>query len=315
MNRKVLITGVTGFIGKAFFNRLVKGKYEIYVLVRNKNDEFIKKNKKKIKKIILWEQLEDKFFIEQNMEEFSEIKNCVHLAFIGVKQDKNDDGNIIIKNLELIEKLIEFSKKINIEMFINTGSCFEYGGSGERKLNEDDVLKPFNLYGAAKSTAHMFGEIILKENGIKLVTLRPFNVYGIGDYEKKIIPYLIDCIYNEKKIEMTAGEQLRDYIYVDDLIDAFLEILENRKINGNIYNVCTGKGITLKEIVYFILKELDKKDDKINFGALPYRKNEPMQIVGNNLKLVSKTKWKPKVDIELGIKLMINNYIEKVEGL
>jgi nucleoside-diphosphate-sugar epimerase len=145
-----------------------------------------------------------------------------------------------------------------------------------------------------------------------LVILRPFGIFGELEGIHRFFPQVIDKLSRCLTVQITGGEQVRDYIYVDDLIDAYLMAavvpVQNRV---EIINIGSGKGITLKEIALCIAKQLGANENLLQFGALPYRPDEIMYSVANIEKTKDILGWKPKTSIEKGIENMIRGYKRK----
>ena len=115
-------------------------------------------------------------------------------------------------------------------------------------------------------------------------------------------------------MQMTGGEQVRDYICVDDLIDAYImaAVVPLKKV-AEVINIGSGNGIPLKEIALNIAKQLDVSENLLQFGALPYRSDEIMYSVANIEKAKNVLGWKPKTPLEKGIKNMARWYKRRKE--
>ncbi len=308
--KAILITGSTGFIGSNLLNKLIKDNYEISVLVHEGEKELLESKKKYIKNIFYWEKLENPKYIEELKMEDINIEYCIHLAAYGVSQSDNKIDKMLDINLGLLKKLILFCSAIGIGKIVNTGSGFEYGDKGNRKVKEEESLEPFSFYGASKSAALAFGRIIAKEQNIKITTLRFFNIFGVGEKEERLIPYLIKKVMKNEVLNVTEGMQIRDYLYISDVIDAYLEVIEQDLFNDQIYNVCSSYETKLRDLIEMVVAVAGLNSSIINFGAIPYRKNEAMYIVGDNKKFLSETNWKPKVSVKEGVRLMYQNFLK-----
>lgn len=306
--KKVLVTGATGFIGRNLIERLMDLNYEIYVLSRKKSENNF--NGSRIKKIIYWEEIEEDDFFKLNYDELNKIDYCIHLAAYGVSSKENNIQKMIDGNIKIFSKLLKFCNSFQIKKIINTGSGFEYGDKGRIKITEEEKLEPFSLYGASKASTLMFGRIIASNYNIKMVTLRFFNIFGVGESKNRLIPYVIENVVRRKETKLTPGMQERDYLYIKDVIEAYAVVLEKDLFDNEIYNVCSGIGISLKELIYKVVKVINPVETKLGFGVMPYRVGEAMYIVGDGTKFKNKTGWEPKYSIEEGIKEMYNDYIK-----
>ena len=106
---------------------------------------------------------------------------------------------------------------------------------------------------------------------------------------------------------MTLGEQIKDYIYIEDIVSAYIHFIEKNIEKNCVYNVSTEQGTSLRDLVKNITSILELNDNNIKYGAVPYRKEEPLYIVGSNQKLLSED-WKPKYSIQEGLKKLIESY-------
>lgn len=301
--KKCLVTGATGFIGSNLVRKLVKEDYEVYALIRPNSVSGIERLKDIEKVKYITSAPKDIL----NEYKLPQLDVCFNLASYGVNYDNQDMYEMIDGNIKYLIEVIDFVSQNNTKLLIHTGSCFEYGITDEnRKIDEDTPLNPQSLYGAAKASSTIMGNIYAKSKGVNMVTVRPFGIYGPGEGIHKLVPQLINAALNNKKIDMTYGEQIRDYLYIDDLVEAYIKISENNELKQNeIYNICSGNQIKIKEFSDIICQITGCIKDIFKLGKVPYRSNEVMYFVGDNKKIVNKIKWKPKVSLEEGISLMI----------
>lgn len=308
--KNILVTGATGFIGINLLKALNEKKYNIYILdlkesIENKESFLSEIN---VEKILFWDEIENEEYVNKIKNEIFGLDCCIHLAAVGVNQNSSQSNESIAKNINLMENLVKFCKELGIKRIINTGSGFEYGNKGNKLIQEDDVLEPFNFYGVSKATSTMMGQILAFKYNIEFITLRLFNAYGLYDNETKIIPYLVKSILKNEIVNMTLGEQNRDYIYIADIIEAYMMAIEKETFEHKIFNVCTSNSTTIKNIAELIAKQMDRSLDNIRFGAIHYRKEEPNCIVGSYDRIYEELGWSPKYDINEGIKEVINYF-------
>lgn len=141
-----------------------------------------------------------------------------------------------------------------------------------------------------------------KESNINFIWLRIFSSYGIRERYDWLIPYLIKRILAKKTISITAGNQICDYIYIDDLVSAIILCLKSKKMSG-IYNLGSGRGIKVNLILKTILELVNiKKYEKIK--KKKYRKIYPQKLVAN-INKIKKLGWFPKVTLKEGLKQVI----------
>lgn len=278
--QKILITGATGFIGKNLIERIKQdSNYDILCFVQDSD-------------IIGKRFLEDRQINYITVNDFSSYtKNvdfCIHLASYGVAYGARNLDVMVDVNIKLSEQIMKFCSDHNCKLFINTGSCFEYGsGINDRLINEYDSLNPEDIYAATKVACEDLLKVYSKTLGIKMITIRPFSVFGKYENINRIGPLVINSGKNNTILELTHGEQIRDYMDVRDLCDAIYKIVlnwQNTK-NGEAINICTGNPISLKEFILKIIQVFNFNESLYSFGAKQYRQNESMYFAGNNSRL------------------------------
>lgn len=299
MKKKILVTGATGFIGKNLVESL-KEKFEVYALILDEKEKNI------IPQIdyILWKT----FFDRENEiktldgKKLGKIDTVIHLASYGVNPKDNDIDKMIESNINLTKDLILNLERVSCKNIIFTGSGFEYGDKGKVKLKEDMELNPFSLYGATKVSAFLIGKKLCESLGINYINLRLFNIFGEYEGSNRLIPQIINNYLEGKELNFTAGNQVRDYLYIKDIIEVYEMILEKNIYNNETYNVCSSEEVTIKEFITKVADIIGINKDSLNFGIIPSRKEEALYIVGDNSKLKRDFDWNRKYSYEFGIK-------------
>ena len=278
--KKILITGATGFVGKNIIEYLIAQKDIKIVAFVDINDLFgISYLKSKGVEIIF----------ENDFEKYNDaIDYCLHLASYGVLYGDRDVSRMIDVNIKLSIKIMEFCASKKCSLFINTGSCFEYGTQATQgPISETSELKPEDIYAASKVSCEAFLNVYADILSIKMVTIRPFSLFGKYENEHRLFPLVMNAGTDGKKLDLTGCEQIRDYMFVSDLADAVYRLILNSKkiINHEAINVCSGIGLSLKQIVLLICETCSFDKKIFAFGVKPYRENESMYFVGNNSRL------------------------------
>ena len=136
--------------------------------------------------------------------------------------------------------------------------------------------------------------------------LRLYLTYGPKQDANRVIPVTIQKSLLNKKFNCSSGHQYRDFIYVDDVVSAIIKVLKNQKINGEIFNIGSGKPIKIKKIIEKI-KDTIKSGQPI-YGKIKLRKDEIPKLYPSILKAKKMLKWKPKININIGLKKTIKYY-------
>ncbi len=316
----ILITGGAGFIGSNLINSLLSKNFSEIVSVDHKN--FINQSyfiNKKFSRIL---PAELNSFLKKNKKK---INTVVHLGAITSTTERNVKL-IIENNLELSIFLWNWCEK-NKKRLIYASSAATYGdGSNSFDDNESDdylsKLVPLNLYGWSK---HIFDRLILrkKKKPSQLVGLKFFNVYGPNEFHKSEMKSVILKIYEKvsnnlqvklfksHNVKFKDGEQLRDFIYVKDVISILEWFLDNPKING-LYNVGTGKPRSFNDIAKSIFKNTNKATSLKYINTPPKIRKQYQYYTKANIKKLRDSGYKKSFfSLEEGIKDYIREYLRK----
>jgi len=296
----ILITGGAGFIGANFVYKFLELGYGVSVFERKEANMW--RIEKILTKINLYSP--DLTDYQKTEKIISEIKPdiVIHFAAYGAYQRFQQDINLTIDtNLKSTINLINACNKIGVECFINTGTNSEYGIKN-KPMKEADILEPDNLYAITKSGSTFYCQMMAKKFSFPVVTIRPFAVYGYFEDKERLIPTIIKSCLTNSKLNLAKPSSVRDFIFIDDLINGYLLAIKNIKnIKGEIFNLGSGKQIKIKEIVKIIKKitmsEINPAYDKINIAQ-----TEPKTWVSDISKAKKILRWQPKYDIEKGLK-------------
>lgn len=290
---KILITGSTGFIGKNIIPR-------IYNIITN-NIAIIIRNEQKTKE--LFKDYKNITIINQNdIDCKAKIKKfnptiVIHLAsYLTSKRDEKTINDLIDVNIKLGTHLLNALQETDVKYFINVGTSSEY-------LYNDDRLISSNLYASTKTA---FREIIAYYQSIlkfKWINVIPYTIYGGQDTQKKIIDLIIESTYSNEPIKMSKGEQILDFIHIEDVINFFIKLVKDIELIKNDFTqieLGTGKGTSIKNVANIVEQVFNKKCN-IEWGAIPYREKDIMKSIADNNIIID---WKPKVGLNDGIKLL-----------
>ena len=304
--RSALVTGATGFIGSALVRRLSSEGVRVFCLVRPSSSGVAR-----VRRLPGVELLETETFDCATLtQKLSGIEADVvfNLASAGVAPEDRDPHQLLTGNLGVVVGLIAAISHWRPRRFIHVGSCSEYGPVPEgHLLTEDDSLSPISVYGAAKACAHIYGAALAALKNVPFNTLRLFGVFGVGEASYRLVPYTISYLRREIPVDLTGGRQIRDFLYVDDVVAALLLGAESDVlVPGCSYNICSGKGVSIREMAESVAELMNKPKSLLRLGARPYRPDETMWIVGDNKRFTSLTGWAPRVTIQEGIREMIS---------
>jgi len=311
---RILITGATGFVGSHLTRRLTQEGLEVGIIKRKNSN--IWRIKDLLNKIVAYDiDLQDSQGASKVVSLFRP-DVIYHLATYYAVEHKSEEISLMFNtNVLGTVNLLEASKNSKVKLFVNTSSCFVYKVS-KGKLKENSVLEPLNLYALTKIQAEEACGFYAEKYGLKTTTFRIFSPYGPADHERRLIPYVIKSFLAGEKPEMTTGKQKWDFVYVDDIVDAYLKLLLvlNLLKNHEIFNIGTGDPVSVREVVYKI-KEIVGTNIEPFWGVIPHRKNEVWFICAEVTKAKKILKWQPKTDIlKEGLKHTVEWYKNSLQG-
>lgn len=287
-NKKIIITGASGFIGKHLLERLLANNYDILALKRPESVTNVASRN------VIWtslDEIQDHAFIEDGIEA------VIHLA---TDYGRSERGGIIAQydcNVLLPLRLMEIAKSKKIPLFISADTFF---GKFERNYS---YMKSYIL---SKRHFKELATEFLKDSDTGFANLRLEHVYGDGDGEKKFIPFIVGALSSStESVKCTSAMQRRDFIYVEDVVNAFIHVLNYHPSNKNIeYEVGTGQSHTLKEMIEEIKLQI-KSNTPIQYGAIMMRDDEIMESRAD-LTNLNKLGWHPVYSLKAGVKKMLS---------
>ncbi len=296
----VLVTGGTGFIGRNLLEAISKKQWSPYVLVSDYDNIDMISNVDRVSFISAKEFLEGNYRTT-NGRIMPTFDCCINLAAAGVSSQETLT-NLVEGNFLYTIKVLERCKSLGVGKFIHIGSCFEYGQAQRPNLiNEENKIDPFSMYGVTKAAASTLVISYGKVYDMPTVVLRPFGTYGKYENKNRLLPQIMKSLIKSKPLEMTSGDQIRDFMNVSDLVDAILSFATVTVFEKSAYNVCTSRALSVKDFALHVFDILGGDASLLRFGKIPKRSGEPDWIVGDNRELLKALNWIPSVDLEKGI--------------
>lgn len=280
------MTGATSFVGTHLLLSLIKEGYSIIALKRPSTEPTI------VNALIEWVDI-------PNLEKKSELPENIY-AIIHIATDYGRDGASISEqykcNVLLPVKLLELMPTFKTKLFISTDSFF---GKYEQQYGY------MRFYMASKRHFVELSKIYVEEHlDVCFVNLRLEHVYGEKDKVGKLIPYIINKMKNNEDIDCTIAKQKRDFIYIDDVVSAYLKILKEGFNPGHYdVEVGTGRSVELKEVLEIIKNEINSTS-KINYGAIAMRNDEIMESHADT-SFLNRLGWSAEFSIYDGMKKML----------
>ena len=283
---KILLTGATGFLGSHLLEALIKKGHSIVCLKRETSDmRRVEENIENCKWVDVAEVNLKQLFVDEVIE-------CVIHCATDYGRKQLDPLEIIDANIILPLKLLYASEGSDLSLFINTDTILD---------------KRVSHYSLSKK---QFSEWLKAYSGsMTLVNLALEHFYGPFDDQSKFVSLMLNNLIDNKEgsIDLTEGLQERDFIHINDVVNAFMTIIDySPELDKSYYHfeVGSNKPVAIRNFVELV-KELCNNDrTKLNFGVLPYRENETMNSQADTSFLKSKG-WIPKISLEEGLKMTI----------
>lgn len=292
----ILLTGGTGFLGSHIAKTLC-----------NKNDEYdliiLKRSTSSLDRLKGFETQIKFYNVDQiplsDIFSKNKVDIIIHTA-VEYGKETNSCSDILTTNLMFPISLLEEAIKHNVKMFINTDSYF----------NKDNLAYSSLLHYALSKKSLLTWLKYFSKN-IKIINIVLEHLYGPYDAPNKFVEFIIQKVALEKisTIELTDGQQKRDFIFVNDAVNAYIRLLQevDQKFHFREYNLGTGFSLSIREFALKV-KKISKSPTELLFGNIPYRNDEIMNSTADNLELQN-LGWQFQYDLEDGIKEILKNYI------
>ena len=305
--QSALVTGATGFIGSVLVKRLLAEGVQVTCLIRART-----RAPGALAALAGAQMIEISSFQVAELKAKlagSSAETVFNLASHGVRQQARDTGQLLEGNVALLCNLLEATSEWPLRRFLHAGSCSEYGVPAQKDtpISETQALRPTSMYGAAKAASFEFGNALALRLETPFVALRLFGVFGSHEAPQRLAPYLIQRLKHDQPVDLTPGEQVRDFLYEDDVTDAFLAAASAEALQlYEAYNVCSGQGTRIRDFGETVADALGKPRQLLHWGERPYRPDEPMWLVGDNRRFSAAASWSPRFSVQEGIRRVIS---------
>lgn len=224
----------------------------------------------------------------------------------------NGGRRIIETHFIGLMNLIDCLDVNKLKGFVQVGSSDEYGNSPapQKETMRAQHISPYSL---AKAAASYFIEMFFNTERFPGVVIRLFLVYGPGQNSRRFLPQLINACLKDEEFKISEGKQVRDFCFVDDVVEAMVKAALSPKAKGHIINVASGIPVTIKEVAEKVIKLAG--GGRPLWGLYPYRKGENMQLYGDISLAKSLIGWEPNVTFDDGLKKTIDYYRNLLRGV
>ena len=298
------ITGATGFLGRHLLATALAEGHTLSALVRQGRELEARKGLRVIRG--------DLSSREALRDLVAGAEVVVHLAAVGVQARNRQWQQMVQVNVEQPLALAEVAAEEGVARLVAVGTCLEYHGQGKLPMTrgpagslceEHDPLEADEPYGAAKAAGGLLIRSRARGLGLACWYLRYAAIYGPGDDEKKLLPAAVKAAQSQLEFQMTAGEQVREWLHVDDAVGALLAAASSPPPQeGAAINVGTGEAYLLRDVVSRLFAMAGAPSSLIRVGAFPYRSGEAHRLVmSTSLARELLPSWRPRVQLDQGL--------------
>jgi nucleoside-diphosphate-sugar epimerase len=292
--KKILITGASGFIGANFTRRLVKEKKNVSILIRRKSNLWrINDIVSNVNKHVV--DLENYSEINKVIEKIKPniIFNLASYVVIETLVRTNMVGSVNLMKASCNSQ--------SLERFVNIGSSFEYE-IGKKSVKESDKIEPFSPYSMTKIAQGFFAKYFHETKNLPIVTLRLFTSYGPYEEPGRLVTDIMLSILKKRILKISNPFTKRDFIYMDDTLDALEKAAFVPHIEGKIFNIGSGKTFSVEQIVKTAISSIGK-DVMVSTKTTEKKRVESRIVDGpaNIQKAKKILKWSPKYNLQNGL--------------
>lgn len=295
--RRVLVTGATGFLGTHLVRALVEIGAEVHAVRRDP-----RRSTRLPCEGIRWHEADllDAQRLRRAVDEAAP-DVVFHLAAYGTVFDEKEVDRTFRVNVVGTWNLWQAVRGSRCRL-VYAGSCGEYG-EARGQVREDHACRPTWFYPATKNAGSVLLSTLARTQNQEIVILRPFGPYGPADDPRRVLPHSILTLLRGQELRVTAGEQLRDFAYVEDHIRAFLlAAVAPLRTPGAVYNVGSGRVVSLRDAVLEVARQVGPHAVRlVRFGALPYRETEVWEMCCDIGAARRDLGFSPRVSLEEGI--------------
>jgi nucleoside-diphosphate-sugar epimerase len=293
----VLVTGAAGFVGACAVRALLQRGYEVHAVLRPSSDPWrlIRLGGALVRHRV---DLTDIGSVKALVEAVHP-RAVVHLAAHGAYEHQSDFRSMVEMNILGTSYLLEAAAGAGVRVFVSAGSSSEYGFKSE-PMHEGDRLEPNSPYAVAKAAQAHLCALAGRRGKMGVATFRLFSVYGPWEEPSRLIPNLIRRARAGLPLEMVAPEVARDFVYVDDVLEALLDLPQVAQLHGNVINLGTGVETTLRDVVDEVL-HLTGSRSEVRWGAMAPRRWDTDRWVADASQAARLLSWRPAYDLRRGL--------------
>ena len=292
---RCLVTGASGFLGARLVGRLLAHGHSVSILLRPTTSPWRLKDSLSHVRVIEG-SLEDLGGLREGLQK-QPVDITFHLAWSGVRGIDRNNAELSIRNINGSLQLWKILHESGCLCMIGAGSQAEYGPYSSA-ISENMTTRPVTAYGASKLAIGILLKQLCFSSKMHFSWIRVFSLYGPGDDEMNMVPSLIHSLLRGTCPKLTLGEQVWDYLHVDDAAEAFCAVAENNA--EGVFNLGSGCPVLLRDFVETVRNTINP-ELPLGFGEVPYRPDQVMHLLANIDLIQAATGWYPQISMQHGI--------------
>ncbi len=295
---KILIVGGHGFIGKHVAAHALRLGWDVtsLSLQHRQNNGDLKTISADITKFNELEQA-------LHQKKFDYVINCggyIHHALFSQGGLSSLESHFIG-----VVNLTQILDRSTLRAFINLGSSDEYGNNPAPQ-DESQREAPLSPYSLGKTASTHFLQMLHRTENFPAITLRLFLTYGPGQNDERFLPQIIKGCLQDRSFPTSAGEQLRDFCFIKDTVDALFIALDKPAAHGEVINIASGQAVSIRHMIETVRNLIGQGQPQ--FGKIPYRTGENKALYANISKAYALLGWQPSTSLTEGLQQTINYY-------
>jgi len=287
MSKRILLTGATGYLGSHLVKALLEEGHSVVALKRKTSS--LRRLESILPRITLLDV--DDFDLRELFKDHGKFDAVIHTA-TSYGRNGESASQIADANLNFPLKLLDAAAAAGVPVFMNTDTSLD---------------KFLNVYSLSKTQFAEWGQHFAGQKMIRFLNLKLEHFYGPGDDDTKFTTHVIkSCLMNVPELKLTLGEQKRDFIYIDDVVSAYMLLLEKQETLPDWFaefDVGSGEAVTIRQFVELV-QQKTASSTYLNFGAHPYRDGEVMYSQAD-MGPLQKLGWYRRYTLEQGLKLVM----------